>query len=178
MVMVLMVITLIAAAAVGIVFELTKDPIEAGRILRVANALKEVLPEFDKISDGERVSKDGGEMVLYSAEKNGELVAYAVESFSKGYAGEIRILVGFLKDGTINKTAVISHKETPGLGDKIDRSKSNFPIQFDGKNPGNFKLGLTKDGTGDVDAITASTITSKAFIEAVKRAYSLVKEQN
>jgi electron transport complex protein RnfG len=79
-------------------------------------------------------------------------------------------MVGFLKDGTINNTAVVSHKETPGLGDKMDVKKSDFPVQFEGKNPSSYKLKVTKDG-GDVDAITAATITSRAFCDAVDKAY-------
>jgi electron transport complex protein RnfG len=65
---------------------------------------------------------------------------------------------------------VLAHKETPGLGDKMDASKSDFPLQFKGKNPADFKLHVTKDG-GNVDAITAATISSRAFCDAVERAY-------
>ena len=84
-------------------------------------------------------------------------------------------MVGVLPDGSINKVAVVSHKETPGLGDKMDSKKSNFSIQFEGKNPETFKLKVKKDG-GDVDAITASTITSRAYCDAVERAFKALKE--
>ncbi|MFI3262871.1 MAG: RnfABCDGE type electron transport complex subunit G [Rikenellaceae bacterium] len=178
MVMVLMLITLIASAAVGVVFQLTEEPIEAARSAKITNAIKEVMPEFDEVSEGETLERDGGEMVVYKATKGGQVVGYAIQTFSKeGYGGEIKLLIGFLPDGTINKAAVISHKETPGLGDKIDKSKSNFSLQFEGKNPAKFKLGVKKDGKGDVDAITASTISSRAYVDAVKRAYELAKEQ-
>lgn len=71
-------------------------------------------------------------------------------------------MVGFLPDGTIHRVETLSHNETPGLGDKIDRSKSDFSVQFEGKNPRTFRLAVRKDG-GDVDAITASTISSRAY---------------
>jgi len=80
-------------------------------------------------------------------------------------------MVGFAPDGTILRVAVLEHKETPGLGDKIDKSRSDFSVQFEGKNPESFKLSVKKD-KGDVDAITASTISSRAFCDAVSRAYS------
>ncbi|HRC93634.1 MAG TPA: RnfABCDGE type electron transport complex subunit G, partial [Tenuifilaceae bacterium] len=92
-----------------------------------------------------------------------------------GFGGRIELMVGFLPDGTINKITVISHKETPGLGDKIDPGKSDFSVQFEGKNPETFKVMVKKDG-GDVDAITASTISSRAFCDAVNRAYKAFKE--
>ena len=83
-------------------------------------------------------------------------------------------MVGLLADGSISNTAVLAHKETPGLGDKMDIAKSDFPAQFIGKNPAEFKLSVTKDG-GDVDAITAATISSRAFCDAVERAYITLK---
>jgi electron transport complex protein RnfG len=85
-------------------------------------------------------------------------------------------MVGFLPDGTIHGIEVIAHKETPGLGDKMESGKSDFSVQFKGKNPENFKLAVVKDG-GNVDAITASTISSRAYCDAVKRAYdAFIKE--
>lgn len=82
------------------------------------------------------------------------------------------LMVGFGTDGTIVNTSVLSHSETPGLGAKMVEGKSNFSVQFQGKNPANFKMAVKKDG-GDVDAITASTITSRAFCEAVESAYKV-----
>ena len=104
-----------------------------------------------------------------------DTVGYAVETFTNtGFGGEIKLMVGFLKDGTINRVETLSHNETPGLGNKIERSKSDFAVQFEGKNPADFKLAVRKDG-GDVDAITASTISSRAFSDAVSRAYEVYK---
>jgi electron transport complex protein RnfG len=85
-------------------------------------------------------------------------------------------MVGFLADGSINAIEVVAHKETPGLGDKMESNKSDFCVQFKGKNPETFKLIVKKDG-GDVDAITASTISSRAYCEAVQRAYNALKKE-
>ncbi len=97
--------------------------------------------------------------------KRGILVGAAVEcSNSTGYGGEIRIIVGFEADGTIRDYRVLKHQETPGLGAKMDEwfrtEKNNQNII--GKSPIRNKLQVKQD-SGDIDAITAATITSRAF---------------
>ena len=97
--------------------------------------------------------------------KEGILVGAAVEcSNSTGYGGEIRIIVGFEADGTIRDYRVLKHQETPGLGAKMDEwfrtEKNNQNII--GKSPIRNKLQVKQD-SGDIDAITAATITSRAF---------------
>ncbi len=176
MVMVLFLITLVCAAAIGGVYELTKEPIDAAKQAKQIAAISEVLPSFEKVGIPQEKSVDGDVVKIYEATSGGKVVGYAVETFSKnGFGGTIRIMVGFKADGTISGTSVISHSETPGLGDKIDKSKSDFSKQFEGQNPETFKLGVKKDGAGDVDAITAATISSRAFVDAVNRAYQQVK---
>jgi len=174
----LLVITLVASAALGLVYQSTKEPIALAQQAKINNAIKAVLPEFDNQPGNEAytVTVDGGELTFYPATKEGQPVGTAVKTYSNnGFAGRIELMVGFLPDGTINKIAVISHKETPGLGDKMDPKKSNFSLQFEGKNPETFKLKVKKDG-GDVDAITASTISSRAYCDAVILAYNALKE--
>jgi len=174
----LLVITLVASAALGLVYQSTKEPIALAQQAKINNAIKAVLPEFDNQPGNEAytVAVDGAELTFYPATKEGQPVGTAVKTYSNnGFAGRIELMVGFLPDGTINKIAVISHKETPGLGDKMDPKKSNFSLQFEGKNPETFKLKVKKDG-GDVDAITASTISSRAYCDAVIRAYNALKE--
>jgi electron transport complex protein RnfG len=111
--------------------------------------------------------------------KNGNLVGTAIETYSKkGFSGMIKLMVGLAPDGTIINISVLSHNETPGLGDKIDKKKSDFSLQFNGKNPSTFKLSVKKD-RGDVDAITASTISSRAYCDAVQRAWdAYMKSRN
>ena len=111
---------------------------------------------------------------VYPAKKGEEIVGYAIEaSSSAGFGGNITLMVGFTPDGAIVNTSVISHAETPGLGAKISDSESHFITQFQGTNPGdpNFKFAVKKDG-GNFDAITASTITSRAFIDVINNAYN------
>ncbi|WP_294591366.1 RnfABCDGE type electron transport complex subunit G [uncultured Rikenella sp.] len=177
MVIVLGTITLVASAAVGGIYLLTKEPIEAAQQKKVNDAIAQVLPEFDNrpADNVVEVEVDGKIVKIYPASKDENAVGYAVETFSKkGFGGLMTLMVGFLPDGTIKDISVISHAETPGLGDKIQKSKSNFAVQFEGKNPESFRLAVRKDG-GDVDAITASTISSKAFTDAVERAYLVLQ---
>lgn len=176
----LFIVASVAAVALASVYNLTKGPIELVKKKIIEDAISKVLPEFDKIERISVIPYDGGtdSLILYNAYKNNEHVGTAVESFTNnGFSGQFKIMIGFLPDFTIHNTAVLEHKETPGLGDKMDASKSNFPEQFKGKNPENYKLAVKKDG-GDVDAITAATITSRGFCDAVDRAYKTLVSLN
>jgi electron transport complex protein RnfG len=169
----LVLITLVASASLGGIYQLTKEPIAAAKLEKKNNAIKQVIPEFDNSPTSEvyKEAVNGDTLYFYPGKKGGELVGTAVETFSMlGFSGEIKIMVGFLPDGTINDVALLEHEETPGLGDKMDRKKSEWSLQFQGKNPEDFSLMVKKDG-GDVDAITASTISSRAFCDALSRAY-------
>jgi electron transport complex protein RnfG len=173
MVTTLMIITAVAAGVLGGVEAITREPIRQAKAAKLKKALSAVLPEFSAqtrtavLPEGEKDS-----LVMYTATNEaGEYVGVAVETYSfDGFSGRFDILVGFLPDGSVNKTAVLSHKETPGLGDKMERKKADWAEQFDGKHPEKNNLTVKKDG-GEIDAITASTITSRAFCDAVDRAY-------
>jgi Na+-translocating ferredoxin:NAD+ oxidoreductase subunit G len=155
------------SAALGFVYNLTKGPIEIAQKQKEVQALREVLPEFDNDPVESVKSVDG--LFYYTAAKEGEVVGYAVNTFTeKGFSGKFTLMVGFKPDGTINNISVLEQKETPGLGNKMKEPK--FKDQFPDKNPGQFKLKVKKDG-GQVDAITAATISSRAFCDAVQRAY-------
>lgn len=178
MVLSLLGITLVASLAVGVIYRVTAGPIADAKTAKLTNAIAQVLPPFDN-TPGDSVQTlniDGGEVKIYSGTKNGQPVGYAIETFSNnGFGGEVRLIVGFNPDGTIYRTEVLSQHETPGLGDKMERSKSDFAKQFDGKNPADFHLAVSKDG-GDVDAITAATISSRAYTEAIARAYNVFSQ--
>lgn len=178
MVITLFLVSAIAALALGGVYTVTKEPIALAKKKKLEAAIKTVLPEFDNIKTIKVALGDGEDsLTYYIASKNDEVIGTAVKTYTmKGFSGKVELMVGFLQDGTINNTAVVSHKETPGLGDKMDASKSSFPLQFMGKNPANYTLKVTKDG-GDVDAITAATISSRAFCDAVQRASSSFNDQ-
>lgn len=179
MVATLFFVTFSASAAVGYVYEITKEPKAAADLAKKINAIKKVVPEFtnNPIEEEYTIAADEGVLTCYSAKKNDELVGTAIETFTnQGFTGTIKLIVGLLPDGTIHDIVVLEHKETPGLGDKIDKKKSDFSKQFKGKNPSKFKLSVTKDD-GDVDAITAATISSRAYCDAVQRVYESYQKE-
>lgn len=179
MVLALAIVTGVAAVALGSIYNATKEPIENIKKEKLKEAIGNVLPEFDKLDEVVEVMPAEGEepLLFYKAYKEGEWIGTAVKTYTnKGFSGFFSIMVGFAPDGSIVNTAVLEHKETPGLGDKMDIAKSDFPLQFMEKNPAEWSLSVTKDG-GDVDAITAATISSRAFCDAVQRAYdAFIKE--
>ena len=155
------------SAALGFVYSLTKEPIEKANKMKEVQAITDVLPEFDNDPTLDIKSVEG--LDYYTATKGGEVVGYAVKSYTdKGFSGHFTMMVGFKPDGSIHNITVLEHKETPGLGTKMKEPK--FKDQFPGKNPGDFKLKVKKDG-GQIDAITAATISSRAFCDGVQRAY-------
>lgn len=176
MVITLLVIAVVSAGVLGGVYVLTKEPIAIAKRKKQEKAIKLVLPAFDKLNSVKVPSYDGGDSLLFTyARKNGKIIGVAVNTYTeKGFAGRFDIMVGFLPDGTINNTAILAHSETPGLGSKMKTPE--FKDQFMGKNPAKFKLKVTKD-KGDVDAITAATISSRAFCDAVDRAYKTFEKE-
>lgn len=176
MALTLFTVCIVASALLGGIYAVTKEPIDIAQVAKINNAIGGVVPAFDNIPSAEKFTVGEGSKatVVYPAKKGDEIVGYAIEAATtKGFSGRITIMVGFLPDGSVKDIAVISHAETPGLGAKISDSEGQFITQFEGKNPGDgsFKLLVKKDG-GDVDAITASTITSRAFCDAVENAYN------
>ncbi len=173
MLLALLVISLVSSTTLGFVYELTKEPIRLVEINKTNAAIQAVVPAFDNQPATEvyKVKSDQDSLRFYPAKKDGAIIGTAVETYTKkGFSGLIRLMVGFAPDGSIIDISVLQHQETPGLGDKIDKKKSDFSLQFQGKDPANFKLVVKKD-RGDVDAITASTISSRAYCDAVQRAY-------
>jgi electron transport complex protein RnfG len=171
MLLTLFVVTLLASFALGGIYNLTKGPIALAKKAAKEKAIKEVIPEFDELQSFNVLPEGGTDSVEFNIGlKAGEVVGTAVASYSNnGYdPTQIRIMVGILPNNTIGNTSVIQHKETPGLGTKMSDPK--FAGQFVGIDPATFNLKVKKDG-GDVDAITAATITSRAFSEAVDMAY-------
>ncbi|MGL5636257.1 MAG: RnfABCDGE type electron transport complex subunit G [Bacteroidales bacterium] len=183
MVLVLTAITCIAAAALAGVYELTKEPINQSNLTKQINAIKAVCPPFDNDPMADKIESklpDGSIITIYPAKEGGKFVGAAVETYTmKGFSGYIKLMVGFNANGTVNNYAVLQHAETPGLGSKMQEwfSNTDKPSQsIIGKNPGVNKLTVSKDG-GEVDAITAATISSRAFLDAVQRGYDAVKDQ-
>jgi electron transport complex protein RnfG len=99
-----------------------------------------------------------------------------VESTTGGFGGDLKVLVGFDPSGKILGYTLLEHAETPGLGAKADKwFQKGQKGDIIGKDPAVNKLGVTKGGEGEVDAITASTITSRAFLLAINNAYKAYK---
>jgi electron transport complex protein RnfG len=179
MVLSLTLISLFASAALGFVYEFTKEPIEISLLNKKLDAIKQVVPEFTNNPNDDMFmlpTGEGDSLEVYPAKKGEEVVGYAVKSYTnKGYSGYIGFMVGFKPDGTIININVLEQKETPGLGTKMVPSgtpeKPESKDQFNEKHPATFALKVKKDG-GPVDAITAATISSRAFCDGVQRAYN------
>jgi electron transport complex protein RnfG len=172
MLLVLGAISFVASAAVGYVYKVTEEPIakaaEAGKIA----ALGAVLPAFDAVTPTE-TTLDGLPVTVHTATStSGEIVGYAVEtSTAKGFSGAFRLMVGFEPDGKVRAVKVLSHNETPGLGSKMGDEGNVLFASIAGRNPSEMNLAVRKDG-GEVDALTAATITSRAYVDAVARAFN------
>lgn len=194
MLLVLTLVTAISVSMLALVNEMTKDPIKDANLKMLNIALSKVLPEFDNspVSDSDTIyseTKDGKkkiDFIIYKAKKGNEVVATAVQASSIGFSGELKILVSFDTDGKIFNYSLLQHSETPGLGSKADtwfgaydNSVGQTAVPFAEKstsiigiNPNENKLQVKKDG-GDIDAITGSTITSRAFLNAVQKAFEI-----
>jgi len=173
MVVVLGLVAAISGTSLGYMFELTKAPIAKAKAEKLKAAISLVAPEFENVKEYMVAPADGvgDSLFFYDVTSGGEVVGTAVKSWTdKGFSGRLWVIVAFLPDGTINNSNVLEHKETPGLGDKTDIAKSTWNTQFKEKNPADYKLIVTKDG-GDVDAITAATISSRAYCDAMQRGY-------
>ena len=173
----LTIICVVAGAILAGVNMMTMEPIAASKAATLEKAIQDVTPAFDNKPTEEAymaVTGDGDSLKIYPAKKDGNFVGAAVESNTmKGFSGEIKVIVGFDVEGKLLNYAVLQHAETPGLGAKMQEW-----FRMEGKNQNvlgrslaNGELKVTKDG-GDVDAITAATISSRAFLNAVNRAYS------
>jgi len=174
----LSVICLTVAVLLAQVNKMTAKPIANARAMKLQNAISEVVPPFDNDPVAEAYLMPDGmgdSLLVYPAKNGDELVGFALNSFSNnGFSGTIRIMVGFDMEHKIVNYAVLEHAETPGLGSKMtewfrDSSKPGQTVV--GRDLSQGALSVSKDG-GEVDAITASTITSRAFMEAVNRAYA------
>jgi Na+-translocating ferredoxin:NAD+ oxidoreductase subunit G len=177
MVVTLFVVTAVASFTLASVYNLTKDPILKAREEAKQQAISEVVPEFDNLVAKMFKAFDGTDSLEFNlAYKNEELVGIAIATYTNsGFSGRIRAMVGLYPDGNIYDVVHLEHAETPGLGDKIDKSKSTWSNQFKDFNPFEKSLKVKKDG-GDVDGITAATITTRAYCDAIIRAHETFLE--
>ena len=159
-------ICIVCSSLLAGVYALTKEPIDAAARAKNEAAIMEVLPAGAVTIEEERTVDFEGASYTYNLayDEQGNTVGCAVNVAPVGFGGPISIKVGFDANGVICNTKVLSQAETPGLGAKC--TEPAFADQFKGWDPAQKNLAVKKDG-GDVDAITASTITSRAYADGL-----------
>jgi len=180
MVLVLTSVAVIMGGILAFVNHLTEGPIAEQKAKALADGIKSVMGVDDitvSTTDTVRQNIAGKELtyVIYQTkDAKGNDLGAAVESTTGGFGGDLKVLVGFDLEGKILGYTLLEHAETPGLGAKADKwFQKGEKGDIIGKSPIE-PLTVSKDG-GQVDAITASTITSRAFLLAVNNAYNAYK---
>lgn len=181
MVLVLVGVALITGGILAYVNHITEAPIKLQAEKTLADGIKAVMGGVQlSVAENDTIKQPikGKEAVFVihkTVDSNKQDLGVAVESTTGGFGGDLKVLVGFDKDGNILGYTILQHAETPGLGAKADKwFQKDGKGSIIGKNPNKDNLTVKKDG-GDVDAITASTITSRAFLLAVTQAYNAYK---
>ena len=180
MVLVLTAVAVVMGGILAIVNHLTEGPISEVNKKKTNDGIKAVMVcdnlTVDK-TDTVKHDMNGKEFtyIIYQVkDAQGDDLGAAVESTTMGFGGNLKVMVGFDLDGKILGYTLLEHAETPGLGAKADKwFQKGEKGDIVGKSPAE-PLTVSKDG-GQVDAITASTITSRAFLLAVNNAYSAYK---
>ena len=181
MLVALLVIAAVSGGVLGLVYGVTKDAIAQGEEKKNNDAIKAVLPlkEVTYTIDTIIYTDTTGVTTAFPCTRvcdsiSGDFKGMAIKTSEGGFGGKIDLMVGITADDTIRGISVLSHSETPGLGANMDKVLVG---QFADKKPGDhfsFQVTKTKE-KGKVDAITAATITSKAFTKAVEKAYEAFK---
>lgn len=185
MVLVLTLVAVIMGGILAYVNHLTEGPIKEQKDKALADGIKSVM-QCSELTVAEPVEKtltvDGKQLsyIIYNVkDANGQELGAAVQSTTMGFGGDLKVLVGFNQKGDILGYTLLEHAETPGLGAKADQwFQKGGKGDIIGKNPGEKPIGVKKDKNDSeqqVDAITASTITSRAFLKAVNKAYEAYK---
>ena len=180
MTLVLTGVAVVMGGILAFVNHLTEGPIQQQKEKALADGIKTVMVCDDLVvANTDEVTQNiGGKehtFVIYQVkDAQGKDLGAAVESTTMGFGGDLKVLVGFDAEGAILGYTLLEHAETPGLGAKADQwFQKGQKGDIIGKSPAE-PLTVSKDG-GQVDAITASTITSRAFLKAVNNAYNAYK---
>lgn len=176
-------VTILAGTLLGVMYSVTKEPIARMEIERRDAAIKDVLPPYNNNPEADKteITINSNEYTVYPAYMDGKLVGAAVKATSfNGFAGEIVVMCGFEADGTVKDYKVLQQAETPGLGAKMEewfRDPAGARSVI-GKNPGTDPFYVTKDKEkhGAIDGITAATISSRAFLDAMREAYEAYRQ--
>ena len=181
MVLVLTGVAVIAGGALAAVNHVTEAPIAEQKSKTLQDGIKSVmgggelqLAKVDTVCQQDAKGKDVTYIIYNVNDPKGSYLGAAVQSVAGGFGGDLKVLVGFTPSGDILGYTLLEHAETPGLGAKADKwFQKGEKGDIIGRNPST-PLTVSKDG-GEVDAITASTITSRAFLVAVNSAYTAYK---
>lgn len=171
-------IGIVAGGLLGGMYAITKEPIEAAEKRQLTASIAEVAPSFTNSpeADCDIISLDGKDFIIYPAYDGDRLNGAAVLGYSMdGFSGEVAVLCGFEANGDVKDYRVIRHAETPGLGAKMEEwfHDPTGARSVIGKNPSvqAFYVTKDKDKGGEIDAITAATISSRAFLGVMRQAY-------
>lgn len=181
----LIALTLIAASAgliLSLVEDVTREPIQEQRRLQMLRALSAVLPDFDNSPDSDTITLTTGsdrqgrqvDTVFYRGRKEEQLVGTAFRVVAPdGYSGNIAVMVGVRPDHSVDAIEILTHAETPGLGDKI--AEPWYKQMFINKSLDNSDWRVKKDG-GEFDQLTGATISARAVVGAVRTGLELYRE--
>lgn len=181
--------TVIGVGLLLLVKQLTDEPIQTAEKRVLLETINQLIPpkQYDNalLTDTLQVTAPNylstkEPVTVYRARKNGQPVALILTTHApEGYNGDIKIMLAVYEDGRIAGVRVLKHKETPGLGDKIELKKSNWILGFNGlklREDNNTLWAVRKDG-GGFDQFTGATITPRAVIKAVKNALQFIQEK-
>lgn len=159
---------------------ITVDDIKAAALQDRLNSLGQVIPasihDNNLVDDAMVMNNQGGqEITVYRATKDGKVTGLAYEIFGVGYAGKMKLMLGIDTEGKVLGVRVLAHKETPGLGDKMEVKKTDWILKFDGLSLGNppvEKWKVKKDG-GQFDYWAGATITPRGIVNAIRNGLEL-----
>lgn len=182
---------LIGTALLALTYDLTHDAIARSEENEKLKLIAQIVPpaayDNDIMKDTLQLAKDdmlggGGPAVAYRGRLNNQPSIAVIQASAPGYSGKTRLIIAIFRDGRISGVRVVSHKETPGLGDYIEIAKSNWITGFDGaslEDPGEREWKVKKDG-GKFDYMAGATVTPRSIVKAVHKAlryYSLHRDE-
>jgi len=166
--------SLAATGLLAVAYGLTREPIEQSAREDLRRSLEQVIPasihDNNPAADTVQLQLDGTPLLVYQARQAGHVTGVAFETSRKGYSGEIRLLLGIDERGKLLGVRVLKHTETPGLGDKIEVTRSDWITRFTGKSlgdPPDAQWAVKKDG-GPFDQFAGATITPRAVVNGVR----------
>ena len=166
--------SLAATFLLALAYGVTKAPIEQSALEDLRHSLAQVIPagihDNNPAADTVQLQLDGLALRVYRARQAEHVTAVAFEAVRKGYSGDIRVLLGVDENGKLLGARVLKHTETPGLGDKIEVTRSDWITRFTGLslgNPPDAQWAVKKDG-GPFDQFAGATITPRAVVNSIR----------